>query len=64
VLRLFPEEDYVRRPESDTREILRSDLSQLCLALRAMQIHDFDVTDWLDRRLWRHFKTPSRFSIA
>ena len=48
MLRLFPEEDYVRRPESDTREILRSDLSQLCLALRAMQIHDFDVTDWLD----------------
>jgi ATP-dependent helicase HrpB len=48
VLRLFPEEDYLRRPEYDTPEILRSDLSQLCLALRAMQIHDFDNIDWLD----------------
>jgi len=48
VLRLFPEEDYLRRPEHDTPEILRSDLSQLCLALRAMQIHDFENIDWLD----------------
>jgi ATP-dependent helicase HrpB len=48
VLRLFPEEDYLRRPEHDAPEILRSDLSQLCLALRAMQIHDFENIDWLD----------------
>jgi ATP-dependent helicase HrpB len=48
VLRLFPEEDYLRRPEHDPPEILRSDLSQLYLALRAMQIHDFDNIDWLD----------------
>ena len=48
VLRLFPEEDYLRRPEHETPEILRSDLSQLCLALRAMQIHDFENIDWLD----------------
>jgi ATP-dependent helicase HrpB len=48
VLRLFPEEDYLRRPEHDTPEILRSDLSQLCLALRAMQIHDLENIDWLD----------------
>lgn len=48
VLRLFPEEDYLRRPEHETPEILRSDLSQLCLALRAMQVHDFDMVDWLD----------------
>jgi ATP-dependent helicase HrpB len=45
VLRLFPEEDYLRRPEHDTPEILRSDLSQLCLALRAMQILDFENID-------------------
>jgi ATP-dependent helicase HrpB len=45
VLRLYPEEDYRRRPEHDTPEIERSDLSQLCLALRTMQVADLD---WLD----------------
>jgi ATP-dependent helicase HrpB len=48
VLRLYPEEDYLRRSEQETPEISRSDLSQLCLALRAMQIHDFDDIVWLD----------------
>ena len=33
VLRLYTVEDYQLRPEHDTPEILRSDLSQLCLAL-------------------------------
>jgi ATP-dependent helicase HrpB len=48
VLRLYPEEDYLLRTEHETPEILRSDLSQLCLALRAMQIHDSNTVDWLD----------------
>jgi ATP-dependent helicase HrpB len=48
VLRLYPEEDYLRRPEHNDPEILRSDLSQLCLALRAMDIDHFDSIDWLD----------------
>jgi ATP-dependent helicase HrpB len=48
VLRLFPEEDYALRAEHDTPEILRSDLSQLGLALRAMSIPHFDHLDWLD----------------
>lgn len=44
VLRLYTEEDYSRRPDHDAPEILRSDLSQLCLALRAMHIaHPNDV---------------------
>ncbi|MBZ5523465.1 MAG: ATP-dependent helicase HrpB [Acidobacteriia bacterium] len=47
VLRLYPEEDYVRRPEHDTPEIERSDLSQLGLALRAMRVKHFDNIDWL-----------------
>jgi ATP-dependent helicase HrpB len=48
VVRLYSEEDYLRRGEQDAPEILRSDLSQLCLALRAMGIaHVYDV-DWLD----------------
>jgi ATP-dependent helicase HrpB len=45
VLRLYGIEDYQRRPEHDAPEIARSDLSQLCLALRAMQIGDLE---WLD----------------
>jgi ATP-dependent helicase HrpB len=45
VLRLYSIEDYLRRPEHDTPEILRSELSELCLALRAMGIDD---VEWLD----------------
>ena len=45
VLRLYGMEDYQRRPEHDEPEIARSDLSQLCLALRAMRIGDLE---WLD----------------
>jgi len=48
VLRLYTEEDYLHRPEQDVPEILRADLSQLCLALRAMQIPDVYDVDWLD----------------
>jgi len=47
VVRLYPEEDYRRRPDQETPEILRSDLSQLCLDLRAMRIGP-DELDWLD----------------
>jgi ATP-dependent helicase HrpB len=48
VLRLYSEEDYLLRANQETPEILRSDLSQLCLALRAMQIYDSNTVDWLD----------------
>ena len=48
VLRLYPEEDYLRRPEHDTPEILRSDLSQLCLTLRAIGVDHFRDIEWLD----------------
>jgi ATP-dependent helicase HrpB len=48
VLRLYTEEDYLRRPEQDAPEILRSDLSQLCLDLRAMGIAQVNEMDWLD----------------
>jgi ATP-dependent helicase HrpB len=47
-LRLYTEEDYLRRPEQDAPEIVRSDLSQLCLDLRAMRIAHADDIDWLD----------------
>jgi ATP-dependent helicase HrpB len=45
VLRLYGIEDYRQRPEHDPPEIVRSDLSQLCLALRAMKVHDLEFLD-------------------
>lgn len=47
VLRLYTVEDYLHRPEHDEPEITRSDLCQLCLALRAMQLRPIDLA-WLD----------------
>ena len=47
VLRLYPEEDLLLRPEHDTPEIARADLSQLLLSLRAMNIERFGDLDWL-----------------
>jgi ATP-dependent helicase HrpB len=47
-LRLYTEQDYLQRPEQDEPEIVRSDLSQLCLELRAMGIEDVNDLDWLD----------------
>ena len=47
-LRLYTQEDYARRPDQDLPEILRSDLSQLCLALRSMKIAHVDDIAWLD----------------
>jgi ATP-dependent RNA helicase HrpB len=48
VLRLYTELDYLQRPEHETPEILRSELSQLCLSLRAMGIARVAEVDWLD----------------
>jgi ATP-dependent helicase HrpB len=47
VLRLYPEEDFLLRPEHDAPEIARADLSQLLLSLRAMNIEHFGDLDWL-----------------
>jgi ATP-dependent helicase HrpB len=48
VMRLYSEEDYLLRPEHDTPEIARADLSQLLLSSRAMKIAHLDDLDWLD----------------
>lgn len=48
VLRLYPEEDFAQRPEHDVPEILRSDLSQVCLSLRAMGVAEAQALAWLD----------------
>jgi ATP-dependent helicase HrpB len=48
VLRLYTHEDFQRRPDHDPPEIMRRELSELCLHLRAMGIpHSSDLT-WLD----------------
>ncbi len=47
VLCTYTVEDYQLRPEHDTPEILRGDLSQLCLFLRAARIDPGEI-DWLD----------------
>jgi ATP-dependent helicase HrpB len=48
VLRLYSAMDLQQRADYDTPEILRSDLCQLCLALRAMGIARPAELDWLD----------------
>ena len=48
VIRLYSQLDYQARAEYETAEILRSDLAQLCLALRAMGIHDPEEVEWLE----------------
>ena len=45
VIRLYSAEDFHRRPAADVPEILRRELSQLVLQLRAMGIPQLD---WLD----------------
>ncbi|MFP5227366.1 MAG: ATP-dependent helicase HrpB [Acidobacteriota bacterium] len=49
VIRTYPSEDYARRPDHDTPEIVRGDLSQVCLALRAMGMDPIHDVEWLDR---------------
>jgi ATP-dependent helicase HrpB len=48
VLRLYTEEDFGMRAAQETPEILRAELSQLCLSLRAMGIGDVTELAWLD----------------
>jgi ATP-dependent helicase HrpB len=48
VIRLYPLEDFVRRPDHDLPEIARADLAPAALQLRAMRIPGFAALDWLD----------------
>jgi len=47
-LRLYTAEDFHRRADHDTPEIARRELSQVCLQLEAMGIHDPRELEWLD----------------
>ena len=48
VVRLYPLEDFARRPAQDTPEILRADLAPAALLLHAAGVGGFDGLDWLD----------------
>jgi ATP-dependent helicase HrpB len=56
VLRLYAQEDFQLRPAQETPEILRADLAQLLLALRAMGIAAAGELAWLD--------TPTEAAVA
>jgi ATP-dependent helicase HrpB len=47
VIRLYTAEDFHRRPDHDEPELLRRELSQLCLQLETAGIHDPLTLDWL-----------------
>jgi len=47
-IRLYPLEDFVRRPAHDPPEILRADLSPAALLLHAMGAGGLGALDWLD----------------
>jgi ATP-dependent helicase HrpB len=48
VIRLYPLEDFLRRPAHDTPEILRRELSGLCLELDEMEVPDVRALPWID----------------
>jgi len=47
-IRLYPLEDFVRRPAHDTPEIARADLAPVALLLAAMGAGAIEAIDWLD----------------
>jgi len=48
VIRLYTLDDFHRRRDQDPPEILRRELSELCLTLRAVGVTDPLQMDWLD----------------
>ena len=47
-IRLYPLEDFVRRPAHDVPEIARADLAPAALLVRALGLPGLDSLDWLD----------------
>ncbi len=47
-IRLYTLEDFSRRPDHDAPEIMRRELSELCLTLRAMAIAHPGALEWLE----------------
>ncbi|MGC8883163.1 MAG: ATP-dependent RNA helicase [Bryobacteraceae bacterium] len=55
-VRLYPQDDFLRRPEQETPEILRRELSQLVLHLHAAGVRDPLELEWMT--------PPPRESVA
>ncbi len=47
-IRLYPLQDFVRRPAQDTPEVARADLAPMALLLHAMGAGRLDSLEWLD----------------
>ncbi len=47
-VRLYPLEDFVRRPAQDTPEIARADLAPAALLLQALSLPGLAAVEWLD----------------
>jgi len=47
-IRLYPLDDFVRRPAQDTPEIARADLAPAALLVHAMRLPGLDAVEWLD----------------
>ncbi len=48
VIRLYPREDFVRRPAHDTPEIARADLAPAVLLVQSLGIGSLDAIAWLE----------------
>ncbi|HEY1239283.1 MAG TPA: ATP-dependent helicase HrpB [Bryobacteraceae bacterium] len=48
VIRLYPREDFVRRPAQETPEIARADLAPSALLVEALGAGGLDALEWLD----------------
>lgn len=48
VVRLYPEEDFLRRPQRDVPEVARLDLAEMALSLHALGVPRFEDLAWLD----------------
>jgi ATP-dependent helicase HrpB len=48
VIRLYPLEDFVRRPAHDVPEIARADLAPAALLIQALGAGELDSLEWLD----------------
>lgn len=55
-IRLYPLEDYVRRPAHDIPEIARADLAPAALLVEALGVGELDSVEWLDAPPPAHVK--------
>jgi ATP-dependent helicase HrpB len=59
VIRLYPMEDFVRRPAQETPEVVRADLAPAALLAQAMGIGALEELEWLDAPPAAHLEHAS-----